>query len=115
MPAYLKLNAWAREVEWCFDQTLYLVGSSLFSKKWRDIDVRIILEDDEWERWFGNIDRVAKHTNARWSAIMTAFSIWAADATGLPVDFQIYARSQVTAEEWDQPRCALGIYPRQQP
>ena len=109
IPAGLLLHAWGLSLNKCFDSIPYHVGSSLYGKQWRDVDVRVILEDDEWEHWFGQ--RLgAKQCNARWSAICTAFSLWGERVTGLPIDFQVVRRSDVTQEEWDKARNPLGVY-----
>ena len=71
--------------------------------------MRVILEDAEWERWFGQRDRGAKQCNPRLSAIVLSFSLWGNRVTGLPIDFQVVARADVTEEEWEKPRCALGL------
>ena len=60
-----------REVEHCFGEIPYHVGSSLLGKKWRDVDVRLILDDAEWERWFGRLEG-ARQCNGRLAAIETA-------------------------------------------
>lgn len=109
MPQSLYLDHWAYHVGKCFKNTCYLVGSALESKQWRDIDVRIIMEDSEWEQWFGPT-RNGTSCNIKWSAMMAAFSAWGKETTGLPIDFQIHFRSAVKESDWDKPRNPLGIY-----
>lgn len=68
--------------------TPYLVGSVLTSKDYRDVDVRVMLDADEWIALFPNLDD-CNIRDARWSGICTAFSLWGQKVTGLPIDFQL--------------------------
>jgi hypothetical protein len=53
MPAGIWLNKFGTIVTDAFGHVPYQVGSSLFTKEWRDVDVRLILPDDEFDRRFG--------------------------------------------------------------
>lgn len=91
MPAELYLQDFGAVVSDAFgnnDLGVYHVGSSLKGKKWRDVDVRIILEDDIYaDMGFGD----PKHPweNAKWVAWAKALSALGRQMTGLPIDFQI--------------------------
>jgi hypothetical protein len=91
MPAELYLQDFGTVVSDAFgnkDLGVYHVGSSLKSKKWRDVDVRVILEDKVYEEMgFGD----PKHPweNPKWVAWTKAFSALGRQMTGLPIDFQI--------------------------
>ncbi len=87
-----------------FGHVPYHVGSSLRSKQWRDVDVRLILPDDEFETRFGRVRNV---TNAKLAAVTLAFSALGKEMTGLPVDFQIQPQSWANEHYGDQPRSAL--------
>src|SRR4051812_46951624 len=72
MPAYLWLN-WFGSVVWdAFGEPPYLVGSATRGKGWRDVDVRLILDDAEYERWCGPWQR-EEALNDRWVALCLAF------------------------------------------
>src|SRR5450755_851650 len=50
MPASLFLDEFGSQIWAAFGHCCYHVGSSLLSKQWRDVDVRLILNDEEYER-----------------------------------------------------------------
>lgn len=109
MPAELKLHEFGSQVWSAFGEMPYHVGSSLKQKQWRDVDVRIMLSDEDWDKWgFGNPART--HTNARWVALCLAFSALGKEMTGLPIDFQIQKLSDAN-DRYDEIRSALGIIP----
>lgn len=110
MPHALKLDEFGSQLWSAFDKPAYLVGSALKGKNWRDVDVRMILDDDEYEKMgFGNPRDT--HRNAKWVAYVLAFSALGREMTGLPIDFQI--QQQTLANEQyptrGNPRSALGI------
>ena len=90
MPAGIWLNKFGVIVADYFGHTPYHVGSSLKTKDWRDVDVRLILPDDEFEALFG---KVGNYCNPKFAAITLAFCALAKEMTGLPVDFQIQSQS----------------------
>lgn len=110
MPAYLKLEAFGRVIREAFPEgTPYHVGSSLLGKEWRDVDVRLMLPDDVYEREFGPYIQ-PQYRNKRWNALCCAFSCYGSDMTGLPIDFQIQDHTNANLE-YNNPRSALGIIP----
>lgn len=106
MPAWLYLNLFGSLVNDVFDSWPYLVGSATWSKRWRDIDVRLILSDDEYEHWVGKI-RQPESTNRRWVTLNMAFSALGERITGLPIDFQIQQMTYANQEYGTGIRCAL--------
>lgn len=88
-----------------FDGHPYLVGSVLRRSDYRDVDVRLILFDEDYDRRFppGRDD-----TPALWSLLCLSISTWLQQQTGLPVDFQIQRMSEAN-EQYDGYRHALGI------
>lgn len=116
MPATLWLQEFGSQVWAAFGSTPYLVGSALTNemnerpstKQPFDVDVRLILSDEEYERQgFGHPQRA--HQNGKWVAMCLAFSELGRRMTGLPIDFQI--QQQTDANKDDGPRSALGIVP----
>ena len=94
----------------------YLVGSACVRKDYRDVDVRLILDDAEYDRLFGGKDR-GGYLNAFWSLQCTTISAWLSTQSGLPVDFQIQRRTEAN-EQHDGPRHPLGVfldYPGERP
>lgn len=91
VPDMYRLNVACRHVAAAFDDNLpYLVGSSLTKKNYRDVDLRLMLDDDEFARLFPN-PMWLKLANA-------AMSDWLASITGLPIDFQFQDTTQANKE-----------------
>src|SRR6187401_467780 len=93
MPATLWLDEFGALVYRAFGEHAYHVGSSVMSKLWRDVDVRVMLDDATYARLELG-DPKEPHANARWVAICLAFSALGKEMTGLPIDFQIQALSE---------------------
>lgn len=101
------LDHWGYVISRAFGETPYHVGSSAMQKTgWRDVDVRIIMDDEKFDALFG---KDQGRFNPFWTATMLAYSIWGERVTGLPIDFQIQRRSSVSQDDWDKPRNPLGI------
>ena len=107
MPEHLKLDAACILIYRAFGETPWLVGSSLNTCDYRDVDVRLILDDDKYERLFG---KTSSLSNAYWVLSTMAISEYLKNATGLPIDFQIQKRSKIKKEDWEKPRFALGCH-----
>lgn len=92
----------------------FLVGSAIERRDFRDVDVRVILDDAEYDRMFPNQtdSRAAQH-DAYWSLLCSSVSEWLASRTGLPIDFQIQRRTQAN-EKFQGKRQALGIFLRRE-
>lgn len=105
-PQWILLNQFGRLVQDAFGEFPYLVGSAAKGKKWRDVDVRLILSDEDYERWVGKLERPAI-INRRWSAFCIAFSLLGNKMTGLPIDFQIDQRTDANKQYPKEPRHAL--------
>lgn len=112
MPAALHLNEFGRQVYEAFGHHPYLVGSATRGKYWRDVDVRLILPDDEFDALFPDHDlRHADDTDPKWSLLCTALAELAKLRTGLPVDFQVQRRTQANEQypSASNYRFALGL------
>lgn len=105
-PAAVLLHQWGMQLERVFGATAYCVGScAKGKKKWRDVDVVVMLEDDEFRRWFGPY---GDSTGAPvWEAVCLSFSLWGQKVTGLPIDFKVQRKTSAN-EQHDGPRSALG-------
>jgi hypothetical protein len=110
MPAELYLQEFGSQVWAAFGEAPFHVGSSVMAKKnWRDVDVRLILPDEEYERLgLGNPAR--PHLNAKWVSLCLAYSGLGKQMTGLPIDFQIQQRTYAN-RKFKGVRSALGIVP----
>jgi hypothetical protein len=88
MPASLYLHQFGELLFHAFGDYAYHVGSSLTGATWRDVDIRIMLEAEQYKAMgFGDPQR--PHENKRWCAYTMAFSELGRRMTGLPIDFQI--------------------------
>jgi hypothetical protein len=104
MPAGIWLHKFGVIIKDYFGHTAYQVGSSLDSKAWRDVDVRLILPDDEFESQFGKPH--GTEGNKKLSAVTLAFCALGQQMTGLPIDFQIQPQSWAN-KTYSGPRSAL--------
>lgn len=109
MPQYLYLEQFGRVVRNVFGRPPFHVGSSLFGKEWRDVDVRLILPDDEFAQWCGPLTK-PRCINEQWNGLCIAFAALGSHMTGLPIDFQIDQMSAANVE-YPFPRSALGVVP----
>ncbi len=107
MPESLWLDEFGSQVWAAFGTPAYLVGSALKGKQWRDVDVRLILDDEEYAR-MGLGDPKDAHRNGKWVALVLAFSALGKLMTELPIDFQIQQRTHAN-EQYKEPRSCLGL------
>ena len=94
--------------QWCdsFDEPcgVYLVGSAGERPDFRDVDVRLILADEVFDKTFG-------HDRGLWGLFCYAVSCQLRDDTGLPIDFQVQRMTEAN-EQHNKPRNALGMASR---
>lgn len=107
-PDFFNLDQACRTIVAAFGPHVYQVGSSLERRDFRDVDVRVILPDEEYDKLFPGKFK-AQHMNALWSLLSSAVSMYLSQHSGLPVDFQIQRQSWAN-EEFDGPRNALGLF-----
>lgn len=107
MPAAMLLDEFGSQVWSTFGHPPYLVGSALRGKKWRDVDVRVILDDAEYAA-LGLGDPDYPHQNGKWVSLCLAYSALGKSLTGLPIDFQIQQQTKAN-KTFDGARSALGI------
>lgn len=110
MPASLYLNEFGSQVWAAFGSPPYLVGSVLRTVKWRDVDVRLILDDDEYEA-MGLGDPNYQQRNGKWVSLCMAYSALGRHMTGLPIDFQIQQQTWANKGFPKQSRSALCVTP----
>lgn len=117
-PHYFALNQACTLIDRSFGTCPYLVGSALERADYRDVDVRLILPDEQYDRWFNGLN--GTH-DAYWTLLCLSISTWLREQTGLPVDFQIQRQTQANAEHGKhagKKRNPLGIfldYPGERP
>jgi len=110
MPADLKLHEFGSVIWDVFGDCPFHVGSSLEKKTgWRDVDVRLIIDDEEWDKQFGVVP-THPHYSEKWRGLVKAFSLLGREMTGLPIDFQIQQRSHAN-KVYEGQRAFLGDVP----
>jgi hypothetical protein len=86
---------WAcRPIFRAFGSPPYLVGSALTTSEFRDIDLRLILDDDEFDAMFADRPGLRLLLNIAFSALL--------ESTGgqrAPIDFQIQSMSEANVPE----------------
>ena len=80
-----------------FNHPPYLVGTAAKRETYRDVDVRQILTDDEYDRL----------SVKEWTALALMICGYMQAVTGLPIDFQFQRMTQAN-ELHDGPRNPLG-------
>lgn len=105
------LNLACRLLVDAFGFGIYLVGSSQERRDYRDVDVRCMLPDDEFDRMFPGAVGMGNGTgriDARLLATNLAFSAYLSQQSGLPVDFQFQRTTEANASFGGRPRNPLG-------
>lgn len=82
----------------------YLVGTAETGGKYRDVDVRTILPDHEFDALFRVVER---NGQALWSLMCAAIGQMLAAQTGLPIDYQIQRMSEAN-EKYQGERNPIG-------
>lgn len=98
-PDFHRLDWAVRPIATAFDRPVYLVGSVLRTADYRDVDLRLILNDDQAAIYPAPVRLL----------LNIALSDLIARAAGLgrPVDFQIQSQAEADAEPGD--RNPLGL------
>jgi hypothetical protein len=116
-PHYFNLNMACRALQEAFGAHggVYLVGSALHTRDYRDVDVRCILEDAEFDRLFPGVSSwpgasPSPSYDPLWSIVCSSISLYLSQHSGLPVDFQIQRMTAANAVDGDKPRSAIGIF-----
>lgn len=112
-PAIFALKQACQDLARAFNSYgVYLVGSALERPDWRDVDVRMILEDAAFETLFPNSVPVAHgrwEFDPRWLWMTVSISERLSKLTGLPIDFQFQPQSHANARHKGRRDC-LSIY-----
>ena len=109
-PEFFNLQFACRAITEAFGFRVYLVGSAIEKRDFRDVDIRCILEDEEFEKIFPNAVKHGAAHNARLALFNAAISEWSSSRTGLKIDFQFQQQTKANQEFTGQ-RQALGFFP----
>lgn len=116
-PACFALEMACKQVRDAFSEgaqfaDIHLVGSAMERPDWRDVDVRMMMDDAAFSRMFPGVD--ISHDAAlwefdpRWTLMVTAISLWMRQQTGLPIDFQFQPMTFANKRH-DKPRYPHGL------
>ncbi len=87
----------------------YLVGTATQSPDFRDVDLRVIMPDEEFDRLFGGLDfHRIEFPGGVWGLLCLSVSQYLSDATGLPIDFQVQRMTQANEKHGGKPRNSMG-------
>ena len=101
----VRLDAACLLVADAFGETCWLVGSATESRDYRDVDVRIILDDSAYESVFGACPPSLSPLRCLLGASISAYL---SQQTDMRIDFQIQKRSDVKESDWNKTRVAMG-------
>jgi hypothetical protein len=95
------LPGWANQMYARFGHPVYLVGSCLNSDSPRDVDIRIILPDDEFEGRYGSVAQWRedawcsewREPRQKWAKDMAKLSREISKIYVVNVDLQVYPKS----------------------
>jgi hypothetical protein len=88
---------------------VYVVGSALDRADWRDVDLRMIMADDDFDKEFpGTRENGTWEFDPKWLLLTVAISEHLKKLTGLPVDFQFQPQTHANARH-NGPRNAIGL------
>lgn len=110
-PHVFNLNQACAVVAQALNHSVYLVGSALERRDYRDVDVRAILDDAEFDRLFPGLAKGIASLDPLWSLMCSSISLYLQQHSGLPVDFQIQRSSDANAK-YQGRRHALGMFYR---
>lgn len=85
----------------------YLVGTATTGGEYRDVDVRTILTDEDFDRRFGIGDDEGVDGQAFWALVCSSVGRMLSKQTGLPIDYQIQRLSEAN-EKFQGERNPVG-------
>ncbi len=98
------LNVVCKPIAECYGYGVYHVGSSLTRMDWRDVDLRCIMPDQEFDVMFPDNNNGPK----KLKLLNVVISDWIAARTSLPIDFQ-FQRSTEANQSFPGPRNPVGL------
>ena len=110
----LRLTGWANQLAARFAAPVYLVGSALTTTSPRDIDVRVVLDDDAFEarygvsaaQWAREMWGTWSAGSLRWGADMAKLNAQAVKAFAWNLDVQVHPEIAAVRHA-DRPRLRL--------
>lgn len=107
------LDVWCKEIKSVFGDYPYLVGSCITRKDYRDVDVRLILDDKTFNKLIFDGVKLPEEATVglrKLRGYAIAFSLWGEKVTGLPIDFQIEKMSTANKKYPKGDRQPMGLF-----
>jgi len=89
----------------------YVVGSVLERPDYRDVDVRCIMKDEDFDRHFPGVhdrNKTNEPWHPRYSLLCFSITAWLRQMTGLPIDFQFQRQTQANEKYKGKRRNGIG-------
>jgi hypothetical protein len=102
---FARLNDACIPITEAFGEPPYLVGSVTKVSDFRDVDLRVILPDEDFDHWFDG--RVML-----WSLVCMTIGEHLTSVTGLPIDFQIQRMTEANEKHPTTHRNPMGMRSR---
>lgn len=90
---------------------VYVVGSVTERPDYRDVDVRCILTDEDFDAMFPGVharNETHEPWHPRFSLLCFSITAWLRDMTGLPIDFQFQRMTQANEKYGNKRRNSIG-------
>lgn len=106
---YFNLDNCCKALLKAFNSVPYLVGSARERPDFRDVDVSMVMQDEDFDARFPG-EGVPKNHNLSmlWCITCTSIGLWLSKQTGLAVDFKIQRMTQAN-EDHPKSRQPLGL------
>lgn len=112
-PAVFRLDVACHIINKALGGTCYMVGSALQRPDFRDVDVRCIMVDENFDALFGVLGE-SWEKSPLWMMLSISVSAWLREQTGLPVDFQVQRAAHANKKHAGD-RHFLGLYVKGDP
>lgn len=117
VPAIFELQMACHVLVKAYGTSIYQVGSSLERPDWRDVDLVMILDDEQFERDFPNapLHSAAWEMDPKWLVLTVSLSKWLSEKSGVLVDFKFQPRTFANDRHGGKRRNPIGRYINNQP
>ena len=111
--AAFRLTLAAQTIVQAYPESLgvFVVGSVLERSDFRDVDVRCILEDADFDRHFPGVharNETREPWHPRFTLLCFSISAWLRQMTDLPIDFQFQRMTQANQKYEGKRRNSIG-------
>lgn len=108
-PKVFRLELALQKLSEAYGDVSYVVGSCLERPDWRDVDVVMILDDDDFAKEFPDTNAAHCEFDTKWLILVSSISWWLSQQTELPIDFKFQQRTKANNDHKGRPRHAKGL------